>query len=423
MKRMILHHISQMATPRGTSLRHGEDMNRLEVIENAAIVIEDGRIKAVGTTEEILKHEVSYQSGHPQNQETEYRNLQGKAVLPGFVDSHTHFLFGGYRPEEFLMRLKNMDYMEIMRMGGGIQCTVDATRAASYEALYGEGMQRLKDMLSMGVTTVEGKSGYGLDLECELKQLSVMKDLNVSQPISIVPTYLGAHAVPREYKNQADGYLDFMIETVLPRVKEEQLVMFCDIFCEEGVFSAGQSERFLRKASDYGFLLKIHADEMVSLGGGELAARLHAASADHLLAVSEKGIHALAVSDTVATLLPCTAFCLNKPFAPARKLIDAGCGVALASDYNPGSCFTNSIPLILSLAVIHMGMTMEEAVCAMTLNGAAAICHADTIGSIEVGKQADLVVLSYPDYRFLVYHTGKNIVETVIKGGEVVYGG
>lgn len=417
MEECLLYHISQLATPKGNCLQHGNRMRKLEVITDAAVFIADGRIRETGTTNDLLGR-----YGARGGERCRFIDLTGHAVLPGFVDSHTHFLFGGYRPEEFLMRLGGTGYMDIMRLGGGIQNTVDATRAASPEKLEEEGRKRLADMLSMGVTTVEGKSGYGLDRECELKQLRVMKKLDQTQPVDIVPTYLGAHAIPREYKGNGDGYIDFMLHRVLPQVKEEGLARFCDVFCEEGVFSALQSRRLLEEAKAMGFEPKIHADEIVSLGGGELACELQAVSADHLLAVSDSGIDMLAASETTATLLPCTAFCLAKPYAPARRMIDSGCGVALASDYNPGSCFTNSIPLMLALAVIHMGMTMEEAICAMTLNGAAALGCADTIGSIEAGKKADLVILAYPDYRFLVYHTGKNIVETVIKEGKIVYG-
>lgn len=428
MSRMILYNASQIATPRGNQLKHGEEMNRLWVIKDGAIVIEDGIISSVGTTKEIFAEfgitleslQKSSEKKLANDSQISFMDLTGKTVLPGFVDSHTHFIFGGYRPEEFMMRLKGSSYMDIMRMGGGIQSTVDATRKADFSRLYHDGLKRLTDMMTMGVTTVEGKSGYGLDLLCEEKQLQIMKKLNEDQPLDIAATYLGAHAVPREYKKRPNEYIDYIIKEVLPIIASKGLAQFCDVFCEDGVFNTAQSERLLLAAKDLGFDLKIHADEIVPLGGGELAANLGAASADHLLAVSDEGIRLLAESDTCATLLPCTAFCLNKPYAPARKMIDSGCALALASDYNPGSCFTNSIPLMLSLAVINMGMTLAEAICALTLNGAAALKRADTIGTIEPGKKADLLILSYPDYRFLVYHTGKNIVEHVLKDGKLV---
>ncbi|MDR0719109.1 MAG: imidazolonepropionase [Treponema sp.] len=409
---LLLYHAAQLVTPIGRALKHGRDMGRLKIIPDAAVYIEGDIIKDVGSTEELQK---KYNSGN-----MERIDLTGKVILPGFVDSHTHFVFGGYRPEEFIMRLSGAQYLDIMKMGGGIQSTVDATRKTSAETLFNDGLKRLDDMLSMGVTTVEGKSGYGLDRDCELKQLEILKRLNSEHILDIEATYMGAHAVPRDYPGGSGAYIDFMLKDVLPLVREKNLARFSDIFCEEGVFTIQESERYLRSCKDMGFDTKIHADEIIPLGGGELAARIGCVSADHLLAVSGEGIRMLAESDTAATLLPCTAFCLNKPYAPARKLIDAGCAVALASDYNPGSCFTNSIPLIFSLAVIHMGMTIEEALCSLTLNGAGALKKADTIGSIEQGKKADIAVLAYPDYRFLVYHSAKNIVAMVIKNGKVV---
>ncbi|MDD3217765.1 MAG: imidazolonepropionase [Lachnospiraceae bacterium] len=413
MKKVLIKNLAQIATPTGKKMQKGSAMAQITCISDGAVYIEDGIIRKVGQTAEVCAglDEASCQ----------VIDGRDKCAVPGFVDSHTHFIFGGYRPKEFIRRLEGAGYLEIMQMGGGIQATVDATRSSSYENLYENGKKRLNHMLEQGITTVEGKSGYGLDFECERKQLQVMKELNEKQPVDIVPTYLGGHAVPLEYKEDADGYIDYMIEKVLPRVKAENLAEFCDIFCEDSVFSIAQSERLLNAAKKLGFISKIHADEIVTLGGAELAARLGAASADHLLMISNQGIKDLSNSDTVATLLPCTAFCLDKPYAPARRLIDSGCAVALASDFNPGSCFANSIPLMLALAVIHMKMSIEEAICALTLNGAAALKRADILGSIEVGKQADINIIEYPDYRFLVYHTDANLVEKVIKGGELVY--
>ncbi len=414
MRRLLIKNIAQIATPKGTTLRKGSQMGEITCIQNGAIYIEDETIRYVGTMEEIL----------PKVLEDDFVTLDatGKCAVPGFVDSHTHFIFGGYRPEEFIMRLKGAGYLDIMKMGGGIWASVQATREAGEKELLELGRKRLRKMLSQGVTTVEGKSGYGLDLITEQKQLQVMKKLEREQPVSIVSTYLGAHAVPLEYKGREDAYIDYMIETVLPVIKEKELAEFCDVFCEEGVFSISQSEKLLQAAKEQGFSVKLHADEIITLGGGELAVTLGAASADHLLAVSEEGIRRLADAMTTATLLPCTAFCLDKPYAKARTMIDAGCGIALASDFNPGSCFAGSIPLIFALAVIHMKMTIEEALCAMTLNGAAALNRSALIGSIEEGKQADLNLLEYPDYKFLVYHTDAQIIDTVIKKGEIVYG-
>lgn len=413
MDKKILIHISQLVTPVGKTARHGSSMKQVKKIEDAAIVIMDGIIAAVGTTDEILaKRDLM---------NVTVRDMSGKTILPGFVDSHTHFVFGGYRPEEFMMRLSGVPYIEIHKRGGGIQNSVEATRALKEEEMYELGRERLFDMLSMGVTTVEGKSGYGLDEACELRQLRALKRLDDDMPLDIAATYLGAHSIPPEYKEKPDDYISFLITKMLPQIKEEKLAEFVDVFCEEGVFSIEQSKRLLLAAKAAGFRTKIHADEIASTGGAELAAELDAASADHLLMISEAGIKKMAESDTIATLLPCTAFCLNKPYAPARRMIDAGCAVALASDYNPGSCFTNSIPLMFALAVIHMGMTLDEALCALTLNGAAAIGRAEEIGTVEIGKRADFAVLSVPQYEFLVYHTCKNLVSEVIKDGKTVY--
>jgi imidazolonepropionase len=308
--------------------------------------------------------------------------------------------------------LRGDDYLSILQRGGGIYNTVKATHAASFEELYAAAETRLNKMLAMGVTTVEGKSGYGLDRETEIKQLRVMQRLQREHSISIVPSYLGAHAVPKGYTERS--YVDFMIMEMLPAIRNEGLAECCDIFCEKGVFGVAETERFLMEAGAMGFKLKLHADEIVNTGGAELAVAVGALSADHLLQVSEKGIKALASSDTVATLLPCTAFSLREDYAQGRAMIDAGCAVALASDFNPGSCFTCSIPLTIALACIYMKLSTEEAVTALTVNAAAALGKADTAGSIDVGKRGDVIILEYPSYKFLTYHLGMNCVEKVI---------
>jgi imidazolonepropionase len=310
--------------------------------------------------------------------------------------------------------------MSIMQRGGGIRSTMYDTRNASFEELYEIGKKRLLKMLQMGVTTVEGKSGYGLNFADELKQLEVMRALNRELPIDILSTFMGAHATPPEYEGNPDKYIDFLTDEVMPAVTASHLAEMCDIFCEKNVFSIEQSRRYLLAAKQMGMKLKIHADEIVSFGGAELAAELDALSADHLLQASETGIEALAGSQTVATLLPCTAFSLKEPYARARKMIDNGCAVALATDFNPGSCFTSSIPLLFALACNYIQMKPEEALSAITLNAAAALNRANEIGSIETGKNADLVVLEYPSFKFLPYNIGMNIVEMVIKDGKVV---
>jgi imidazolonepropionase len=276
-------------------------------------------------------------------------------------------------------------------------------------------------MLSFGVTTVEGKSGYGLDCETEIKQLEVMEKLDSAHPINIVRTFLGAHAVPEEYKGKEDQFIDFIIAKVLPIVVERKLAEFCDVFCEKNVFSLEQSRRLLLEAKKMGLKLKLHADEIVQFGGAELAAELGAVSADHLLKASETGIKEISMAGVVATLLPGTAFSLKEPYPKARDMIEKECAVALATDMNPGSCFTESIPLIFALATIYMNMTVEETVTALTINGAAALNREKTIGSIDVGKQADVVILEFPSYQYIPYHIGVSCVEKVIKNGRVVF--
>jgi len=410
---IIIKNSSQLVTCSGFEARHGKDMSDLKIINDGAVVIERGIIKAVGKTGDIL-------AGFDESKFTVI-DAGGKAVLPGFVDSHTHFVFGGYRAEEFSWRLRGDSYMEIMERGGGIINTVHATRETKKYELIETGRKRLDSMLSFGVTTVEGKSGYGLDYDTELKQLEVMADLDSTHTVDIVRTFLGAHAVTKDYKGREDEYIDYVIENVMPEVAKRKLAEFCDVFCEKNVFSVKQSRRLLSRAQDMGFKLKIHADEIVQLGGAELAAELGAISADHLLQASEKSIRDMAKKGVVATLLPGTAFSLKEPYAKGRYMIDKNCAVALATDLNPGSCFTESIPLIFALAVLYMDITTEEAVTALTINGAAALNRADTIGSIDVGKKGDVIVLEFPSYKYIPYHIGISTVEKVIKDGNLVF--
>lgn len=410
MSNRILMNIPELVTCAGPGPKCGKDMADAGILVDAYVKIQDGLISEIGLMNDYRHEESS----------VEVIDCTGKAVLPGFVDSHTHFVFGGYRADEFRMRLEGADYMEIMAAGGGIASSVKATRSAQEDELFEAGQERLNAMLRMGVTTVEGKSGYGLDLETELKQLRVMHRLNAKHVMEVVPTFLGPHSIPSAYKEDPDSFIDYMTEVVLPRVAREKLAVFGDIFCEREVFSVEQSRRFLKAVKEAGLKVKIHADEIAQLGGAELAAELGAVSADHLLAASDQGIRDLAESGTVATLLPATAFSLKETYANGRKMIDAGCAVALATDFNPGSCPTHSIPLIIALSALYMGMTIEEIVNALTINGAAAVGRGDRIGSIEVGKQADLVILSKPSINYLPYHLGMNLVETVIKKGVLV---
>lgn len=412
---IILKNASELVTVSGFEARKGDKMNDLGIIENGAVAIRDGQITHVGKTDDVMA-----QIGEAVK-DYEVVDCTGKTVMPGFVDSHTHFVFGGYRADEFSWRLRGDDYMEIMNRGGGIINSVRGTKEASLEDLIAVGKKRLDSMTMFGVTTVEGKSGYGLDKETELKQLEAMKQLQDMHSIDIVTTFLGAHAVPKDYKGKEDEFIDMMINEVMPEVAEKNLAEFCDIFCEKNVFNVEQSRRLLNKAKEMGMKPKIHADEIVRLGGAELAAEVGAVSADHLLQASDEGIKAMAEAGVIATVLPGTAYSLKEPFARARDMIDMGAAVALATDFNPGSCFTESIPLIFSLATQKMNMTTEEAITALTLNGAAAVDRADKIGSIDVGKAGDIVVHEFPSYRFLPYHLGVSTVEKVVKSGRMIF--
>lgn len=412
MRRLVITN-ANIYTPVGTAGKRGAEMGDILHIEKGGIIIEDGIIRWVGPDSEMPEPE-----GHVRDEV--YMDALGRAVLPGFVDSHTHLVFGGYRPEEFGWRLKGDTYMSIMERGGGIQSTVNATRAASAEELREKAEWYLDEMSAMGVTTVEAKSGYGLDTETEERMLRVIKELSEDpeRKVDVVSTFLGAHAVPKEYKGRTAEYVDLIIKEMLPRFRD--MAEFCDIFTEKNVFELEDSRRLLEAAREAGYKLKMHADEIVSLGGAELAADLRAVSADHLLHVSDEGIRRMAEAGTVATLLPLTAFALKEEFAPARKFIDVGCAVALATDLNPGSCFSGSIPLTIALACIYMKMSVEETLTALTLNGAAAIDRADRIGSIEAGKQGDVVILHFDTLDALPYYVGMNCVDVTIKNGIIL---
>ena len=405
---LLIENIGELVTVAGSTRRGREAMRDIRVLSGpASVLIRDGKIAYAGPSADCPRV----------GTEVERIDAEGHSVLPGFVDSHTHLVFGGFREDEFQWRLAGESYMSIMEKGGGIAATTTATREASAEELTEAALLHLRSMLRMGVTTMEAKSGYGLDKETELRQLEVAKRLDEMQPIDVISTYLGAHDIAPEYQGDPDGYIDFIIREMLPIVKERGLARNVDIFTEKNVFDLEQSRRLLSAAQDMGFATKMHADEIYPLGGAGLAADLGCLSADHLLKISDKDIDKMAKSQTVSTLLPLTAFSLMDDYAPARKMIDAGCAVALASDLNPGSCFSCSIPLMIALATIYMHMSVEEAVTALTINAATALGLQDEIGSIEEGKAGDVVILRYPSYKFLSYHFGMNIVETTVKGG------
>lgn len=391
-------------------LVRNEAMNKLPMIENGAIGIQEGVIKFVGTHDDAKKIQAK-----------EVIDCKGKMVTPGLVDPHTHLVFGGSRENEIELKLKGTPYLEILKQGGGILSTVRATQKASKDELIQKAMTSLNRMLAFGVTTVEAKSGYGLDVETELKQLEVVKHLQEIHPVDIVSTFLGAHAIPEAYKGNAQGFLQLMLD-MLPEIKEKELAEFVDIFCETGVFSVAEGKDFLLKAKEAGFDVKIHADEIDPLGGTEMATIVGATSADHLVGASDEGISMLANGDTVATLLPGTTFYLNKEsFARGRKMIDEGVAVALATDFNPGSNPTENIQLIMTIAMLKLKMTPTEIWNAVTVNSAYAINRGDVAGKIRVGRAADLVLWHADNYAYVPYHYGVNHVNMVWKNGAVVY--
>ena len=387
------------------------DNNDLGIIKNAALIIENDKIKDFGKEKDIIKK--------IDKKNYEIIDAKAKPVLPGFIDPHTHFVFGGYRDDEFNQRLRGKSYEEIMESGGGIVNTVEATRNASFSELKKLGKKRLDDMLKNGVTTIEGKSGYGLNLKTEIKQLKVMKKLNEEHPLDIISTFMGAHSTPKEFDSTQD-YTNYLIEEMLPEIANENLAEFNDVFCDKGAFSIEQSKNIMKKAKDLGFELKIHADEIAAVGAAELAAEMEAVSAEHLLKISDKGIKDLHKKNVKPVLLPITAFSLKADYAPAQKMIENGLNPALATDFNPGSCYSESIPLLLSLSTLYMNMTPEEAIRGITINAAKALNKEKEIGSIEKDKKADLVILSTPSYTHLTYHIAYNCVQNVIKNGKVV---
>lgn len=382
------------------------------IIENGYVAVKDGRIFDFGQG----AAPAGLADGH-----TLVIDASNKTVTPGLIDAHTHLVHGGSREKELPMKLKGVPYLEILKMGGGILSTVRNTRKATKEELKQKAMKSLNTMLLYGTTTVEAKSGYGLDFDNEIKCLEVARELNEEHPVDVVSTYMGAHAVPEEYKGDTEGYIKFMDEKVMPYVSENKLAEFMDVFCEDGVFSPEESRRIMKNGLKHGFRLKIHADEIVPLQGAELAAELGAISAEHLLAASEEGIEAMAKAGVTAVVLPGTSFYLMLgKYAQARKMMDKGVRVAIATDYNPGTSPTESLQTVMAYACFGMKLTPEEILKAMTLNAAYAVGREKEIGSIEKGKKADLVIFDAPNVDYIVYHYGINHVDRVIKGGRVV---
>ncbi len=413
-QQLLIHHTSQLLTLQGGPQR-GDRLGELGIIKDGALLIEDETIRAVGTREEIL-------SQYP---DAPKLDAGGKTVLPGFVDPHTHLLWAGSRADEFTQRLKGKTYLEILEGGGGILSTVRATRQASIETLVRETQPRAELAFAYGTTTAEVKTGYGLDLASEIKQLEAILALDRDVPLDLTPTFLAAHAVPPEFKGRVDDYVELICGQMLPSLKAwwaanagARPLPFVDVFCERGAFDLTQSRRILEAAAGLGFPLKIHADEFENLGGAALAAELGAASADHLVKTSREDITALAKSHTVAVSLPGTPFGLNESqYTPAHEILKAGGCLALATDINPGTSWCESMQFILALACRKLRLTPAQAIAAATINAAAALDQDGRIGSLEVGKQADLLVLSVDDYCQLGYRFGTNLVAIVIKRG------
>jgi imidazolonepropionase len=433
---LIIQHIAQLLTLADLSPslpaagrekgrgRTGAAMSDLGIIEDGLVAMRDGKIFAVGKTAE-LKPKLSLRP------DTHVIDAENQVVMPGFVDCHTHLVYGGSREEEFEQRAGGASYQEIAARGGGIRSTVKATRAATKPELHQAALKRLSRMLLWGTTTAEVKSGYGLSTESELKMLEVVRDLSKTQPIELVPTFMGAHEFPEEYRRlnteggseiDREGYIRLICEEMIPQVKELGLAEFCDVFCDEGVFTPAEAEKILETASNHDLVPKIHADELAQVGAAEVAGKVRAISAEHLLHPSHAGLELMREAGTIAVLLPGTSLTLKKQYAPARRMIEMGIPVAIATDHNPGSCTIETMPLVIGLACLNLGLTPAEAICAATYNAACAVDRGDRIGSIAAGRQADLIVLDIPNYRYLPYHFGVNYVTTVVKKGKIVVG-
>ena len=394
------------------SPRTGSEMNELGIINNGAIAVKNDKIIDVDSTEDLIKK---------YDNPSEIIDASEKVVMPGFVDPHTHPVFKQTRENEFEMRIKGRSYVEISQSGGGIRSSIAGVRETSEEELYKLAEKRINKIISNGTTTLEAKSGYGLSTESEIKMLKVIKKLDENLPIDIIPTFLGAHEFPTEYKDDKEKYIDILMNEMLPKIKEMNLAEYCDIFTEDHVYNIEQSRRILNRAKELGFKIRMHADEIKPIGGAELAGEVGAVSADHLGATSDEGIKAMRDNGVIAILLPGTIFSLGmKSYARARDMIEAGLAVALATDYNPGSCNCDSMQFIITLACLQMKMTPAEAICASTINAAYSLGLGDKVGSIEVGKKADILIMDMPSYQYLPYHLGSNNVEIVIKNGKVI---
>ncbi len=412
---LVIKNIGTLVTLKGENApRKGKLQGEIGEIENGVIAIRDDRIIHVGSGE--LPDVIDVTGA-------QIIDAGGKVVTPGLIDCHTHLVHGGSRENELAMKLDGKGYLEILASGGGIHSTARATEKASFQELYEKAYKSLDIMKSFGITTVEGKSGYGIgSFQTEIKQMEVAKKLNEDHPLRVISTFMGAHAIPMEYKDDSDKFVDIMLNEMLPKVVEMDLAKFCDVFCEEGVFSIDQSRRILLKAKELGLVPKIHADEIVSLGGAELSAEVGAISAEHLVGASEQGIKDMAKAGVVAVLLPGTSFNLGKKEpAKARLMIEEGVPVALSTDYNPGSCPTENLQFIMTLASLHLRMKPSEVITAVTMNAAAALGIEKEVGSIQVGKKADIAIFDIPNIDYMIYHFGINHNYITIKDGKIIY--
>lgn len=413
---LIIKNIDNLITLRGPNrARVKKEMREIGLIKNGVIAIKGDKIIYVG--EDKLPKDIET------DKNTIFIDGKGKTVTPGLVDSHTHLIHEGSREHELAMKLKGAGYLEILEAGGGIHSTVKATREATFDQLYRKAKNSLDIMLGYGVTTVEAKSGYGLDdFDTEIKQMEVAKKLNEDHHVDIVSTFMGAHAIPPKYKDNPRKFIDLIIGEMIPEVEKRKLARFCDVFCEKGVFTVEEAREILEAGLKHGLLPKVHADEIESLGGAELAAEVGCITADHLVAASDKGIDMMAEKGVIANLLPATSFNLQTgKFAKAKKMIEKGVPVALSTDYNPGSCPTENMQLVMSFASIIMKLTPEEVITAATINGAASLKLEDKIGSIEHGKKADLVIFEAPNLDYIIYHFGINHTDKVIKNGKIAF--
>ncbi len=398
-----------IVTPIGSSSKCGKQMREVKTIGRGYVAVDGGII-------------VKVDEGEPVKIEAKTTvDAQGKVITPGLVDPHTHLIHAGSRENEMVWKTRGVSYLDILKKGGGILSTVKATRSASDGALISQVLKSLRRMLKYGTTTAEVKSGYGLNTRQELRLLDLIRGLNSLQPIDLVSTFMGAHALPEEYKNDKQSYVKLVADKMLPEVAEQGLAHYCDVFCEEGVFDIDDTRYILEAAKKLGLGLKIHADEMSPMGGAELAAELKTVSADHLLSSTDEGLLKMKQAGVIAVVLPVTSLYLGEKFARARDMIDMGLAVALATDYNPGSSPTESMQLVMNIAALKLKMTPEEIITAATINAACALGEGETIGTIEDGKAGDLVIFDAPDLSYIPYHLGVNLSNTVIKRGNIVY--